>query len=110
MYGYFDHISLLSARKPSKLNIFWRPPNLSELIIIVFNMELTHLGSEFSNNVFYLFIKFSIIKNPLTLKHRNQFLYHRRLRIKNNILLPLKMIPKYLCVSIRASIYELTSV
>ena len=31
-----------------KLSYTWRPPNLSELTPIIFNTELTHLGSESS--------------------------------------------------------------
>ena len=27
------------------LNDIWRPPSLSKLTLIIFNMELTHLGS-----------------------------------------------------------------
>ena len=30
-------------------NYNWRPPNLSELTPIIFNMELTHFGLEASN-------------------------------------------------------------
>ena len=47
-------------------NIIWRPPELSELTPMIFDMKLTHLGSEasiynkISNNT-YMKILFAII-------------------------------------------------
>ena len=36
------------------LYITWRPPSLSELTLMMFNMELIHFGSEDSNNIVLL--------------------------------------------------------
>ena len=43
----------------------WRPPSLSELTSIIFNMELIHLGSEASNypNIFQKFTFLQSIRN-----------------------------------------------
>ena len=42
----------------------WKPPSLNELIQIVFNMELTHLGSEASKHILHhLFINTLKIDN-----------------------------------------------
>ena len=42
----------------------WRPPNLSELTLVILNMELTHLGSEASICIYnhFIGIKFSEIE------------------------------------------------
>ena len=41
-----DHIFFLWSS--TKDILIWRPPSLSELNPIIFNIELTHLGSEVS--------------------------------------------------------------
>ena len=61
------------------LNI-WRPPSLSELTPMLFNMGLTHLGSETSIYTEYLYIYSiemlvkSLFLNTLSKNHRQQYL------------------------------------
>ena len=40
------NLKIDESEKPSDI---WRPPSLSELTIIIFYMELTHLSTEASN-------------------------------------------------------------
>ena len=42
--------------------INWRPPRLSELTPIIFNIELAHLGSEASNYIIIIFKKDFLIQ------------------------------------------------
>ena len=48
--NYIEIIMIRFLPKQCWYNICnWRPPSLSELIPMIFNTELTHLGSETSN-------------------------------------------------------------
>ena len=60
----------------------WRPPSLSKLTPIIFNMRLTHLGLDASNFIFHSNMKLYIYKgtNPAQL-----FIGNNRLFVYNNL-------------------------